>query len=240
MTGSEDFFAAMVLATLAGLSVPAGAALTWGVRWLPADEDQSLRHFVTAFGGGALMSAIALVLVPEGIRDLSPFWVVLAFALGGLVVFALDLLLARLGSPSSQLMAMLLDFVPEAIAMGAALATGKPAGLLLALLIALQNFPEGFNAFREAQAHGTTPPRKLLAGFWGLVLLGPLCAYIGFSILAGNPQLIGAIMLFASGGIVYLTFQDIAPQSVLDRHWAPALGAVAGFLVGLIGSLLIL
>ena len=54
------------------------------------------------------------------------------------------------------------------------------------------------------------------------------------------PQLIGAIMLFASGGIVYLTFQDIAPQSVLDRHWAPALGAVAGFLVGLIGSLLIL
>lgn len=236
----DNLWISLFLAVLAGITIPIGAHVASIERIKPQWLEDELRHAIIAFGGGVLLAAVSLVLVPEGIRDLSPFWVVLAFALGGLVVFALDLLLARLGSPSSQLMAMLLDFVPEAIAMGAALATGKPAGLLLALLIALQNFPEGFNAFREAQAHGTTPPKKLLAGFWGLVLLGPLCAYIGFSILAGNPQLIGAIMLFASGGIVYLTFQDIAPQSVLDRHWAPALGAVAGFLVGLIGSLLIL
>ena len=73
LTGSDDLFAALILATLAGLSVPVGGALTWGVRWLPADEDQSLRHFVTAFGGGALMSAIALVLVPEGIEGQVPY-----------------------------------------------------------------------------------------------------------------------------------------------------------------------
>jgi len=46
-------------------------------------------------------------------------------------------------------------------------------------------------------------------------------------------------MLFASGGILYLVFQDVAPQSHLKRHWAPALGAVVGFGVGMLGQLLI-
>lgn len=46
-------------------------------------------------------------------------------------------------------------------------------------------------------------------------------------------------MLSAAGEILYLTFQDLAPQAKLDRHWAPPLGAVAGFLLGLIGDQLL-
>ena len=61
---------------------------------------------------------------------------------------------------------------------------------------------------------------------------------IGYLFLAPYVQLVGAIMLFASGGILYLIFQDIAPQSALKRRWAPALGAVAGFAVGMIADLL--
>jgi ZIP family zinc transporter len=46
-------------------------------------------------------------------------------------------------------------------------------------------------------------------------------------------------MLFAAGGILYLTFEDIAPQAHLARRWAPALGAVAGFMLGLLGQMLL-
>jgi len=46
-------------------------------------------------------------------------------------------------------------------------------------------------------------------------------------------------MLFCAGGILYLTFQDIAPQAKLERAWAPPLGAVVGFLIGLTGYMLI-
>lgn len=46
-------------------------------------------------------------------------------------------------------------------------------------------------------------------------------------------------MLFAGGGILYLTFQDLAPQAHVHRHWAPSLGAVAGFLFALVGQTLI-
>ena len=51
--------------------------------------------------------------------------------------------------------------------------------------------------------------------------------------------LLGAIMLFAAGGILYLVFQDIAPQARLARHWGPPLGAVFGFALGLLGTMLV-
>lgn len=40
-----------------------------------------------------------------------------------------------------------------------------------------------------------------------------------------------------AGGILYLVFQDIAPQARLEKHWAPSLGAVAGFLLGVLGHM---
>ena len=140
---------------------------------------------------------------------------------------------------AAQLIAMLLDFVPESMAMGAMLATGKAAGFLLAVLIALQNFPEGFNAYRELRAAGRHQSWVVLAFFCGLALLGPLAALAGHLWLRDVPWLLGFIMLFAAGGILYLTFQDIAPQARLDRHWAPPLGAVAGFMLGLLGAALV-
>jgi ZIP family zinc transporter len=45
-------------------------------------------------------------------------------------------------------------------------------------------------------------------------------------------------MLFASGGILYSIFQDIAPQAKLDKHWFPPMGGVFGFALGLIGFML--
>lgn len=63
---------------------------------------------------------------------------------------------------------MLLDFVPEAVALGAALVDGSGTGMLLAFLIVIQNLPEGFNA-----------KVKLLLAFMALALLGPLSAFFG-------------------------------------------------------------
>ena len=48
-----------------------------------------------------------------------------------------------------------------------------------------------------------------------------------------------AIMVTAAGGILYLIFEDIAPQAPLDHAWAPPLGAVLGFALGLLGHLVI-
>ena len=101
---------------------------------------------------------------------------------------ALDILLDRLKSPASQLAAMLSDFIPEALAMGAAFATGSSAGPLLAGLIALQNLPEGFNAYRELTASSMIRGSRVIAAFALMALLGPAAGLTGYFWLSAYPS----------------------------------------------------
>ncbi len=110
---------------------------------------------------------------------------------------------------------------------------------LLAFLIGLQNLPEGFNAYREMVARGSMTRGHVLTSFALLSLLGPAAAWVGIVAFADRPVLLARLMMFSGGGILYLTFQDIAPQAKLEHHWGPALGAAAGFLLGLVGQMLL-
>ncbi len=232
----NDLMAALLLAGLAGLSVPLGGALTVLDHCLVGERGRSVRHFVTAFGGGALISAIALVLVPEGTERLAPAASVAWFGLGGVAFLMVDRALAKRGSHASQFLAMLLDYLPEALALGALLAADRTLAVLMAALIALQNLPEGFNAFREMRQSGM-PLLKVQLLFLLMIPVGPLAAALGVLVLGDMPEVLGAVMLFSSGGILYLLFQDVAPQVPLQHSWSPPIGAVAGFMLGLAGQL---
>ncbi|MDI9244251.1 ZIP family metal transporter [Marinobacter sp. CHS3-4] len=225
------------LTLIAGLAMPVGASFAAieniGPRWLETE----VRHSVIAFGGGALLSAVALVLVPEGVSNLAWYWVIACFAGGGVMFMALDIRLAANNTPFSQLTAMLSDFVPEALALGATFTASKEAGLLLAGIIALQNMPEGFNSYREIRLTREYSRQRIICAFLFMALLGPIAGAIGHFFLAESPQVVSGIMLFAAGGILYIVFQDIAPQAILKNHWAPPLGAVAGFLLGMLGHM---
>jgi ZIP family zinc transporter len=234
---ADSLILALLLATVAGLAIPLGGFLARVEHIRPRWLETELRHTITAVGGGALFSAVALVLVPEGAAHLPPLWAVVLFGLGGLIFAGIDSQLDRKGGGGSQLLAMLLDFLPESLALGALLASGSQTAWLLVAIIFLQNLPEGFNAFRELAAAGRMAPGRVLTVFCALVLVGPGAAATGHIALADAPATLGAIMLFAAGGILYLVFQDIAPQVKLRNRHAPPLGAVAGFLLGLAGQL---
>ena len=110
------------LRALAGVFMPLGGLLARIERIRPLWLERELRHGVIAFGGGALMAAVALVLVPEGQRHLSAWRATAAFGAGGITFFLIDRMIERRGGGIAQLMAMLLDFVPESLALGAMLA----------------------------------------------------------------------------------------------------------------------
>jgi len=229
----------LLLTLLAGVAIPIGGSLAAieNIRrdWLKNE----VRHGVMAFGGGALLAAVALVLVPEGSKDL-PIWATaVSFILGGLVFMALDIILAQNQTSASQLVAMLADFIPEALALGATFVIDKKVAPLLAGLMALQNLPEGFNAFREIKTASDYSPKKIIVLFMLIALLGPLAGLSGYWLLSGYQELVAAIMLFAAGGITYIIFQDIAPQAKLESHWSPPIFALLGFLLGLVGQQLI-
>lgn len=229
----------VLLTTMAGAAIPLGAWIASIERIQPNWLRSEFRHSVTAFGGGVLISAVALVLVPHGVKGLSMLAIAVAIFSGGWFFMTLDMYLDQSQTSASQLAAMLADFIPEAIALGAAFATGGSMGLLLAILIALQNFPEGFNAYRELAESTGWPAWKLLLLTVAIVPLGPIAGLLGLYVLSAYPPAVNAIMLFAAGGILYLTFQDLAPQAKLERAWGPPFGAVVGFLFGLMGDQLL-
>lgn len=229
----------LLYTTLAGVAIPLGGLVGSIERIHPEWLKRELRHGVLAFGGGILLAAVGLVLVPEGIDHLSAPAALTSLLAGGLCLLVADRELTRRGTPASMLMATLLDYAPEAMALGALIAAEPSVGLLLALFIGLQNLPEGFNSYRELTGPGGLSAAKVLGVLAALVIVGPLFGLLGFWLLSDAPTATGATMMFASGGILYLTFQSIAPQAHLERHWAPALGAVLGFAVGLAGHMLL-
>lgn len=234
----NDLQTLLLFTTLAGMTIPLGGLLasieSIHPRWLEAE----FRHFVAAIGGGALLAAVALVLVPEGAARVSVVHAIIAMLVGGGLMMLLERWLAAHGGSAAQFLAMMLDFLPETIALGALYVEEPAVAPLLALLIAAQNFPEGFNALRELCDSGMRKSQILLL-FILLVPLGPLMGITGRYVFTGASVPLGFIMLASSGGILYLIFQDIAPQVPLKRHWAPPLGAVMGFLIGLSGHMLL-
>lgn len=222
----------------AGLTALLGGLLAAGMGIPRTEVRKELLHGVVAFGGGVLVAAVAFALLPDAMERLSLPAVLIPFLLGGGVVCLLDAAIARSGGSQAQLLAMLLDFVPEAVAFGAVFASDPASGFLLAGFIGVQNLPEGFNAFREIHASGEKTPRTLLL-LAATSLLGPVSACTGFLLLQNHPGVTAGMMAAASGGILYLVFQDIAPQAVMKRHWTPPLGAVLGFSLGMAGQMLL-
>ena len=237
--GLDPVLTGLLLATLAGLSVPLGATLARIEHLKSRQLDLEVQNTIVAFGGGALFSAIALVLVPEAAERAPALVVMASFTAGGVAFLIIDWALARRGGKAAQFLAMMLDYLPEAMALGALITADPQAALLTAILITLQNLPEGFGAWREMIQGSHTSKRHLFLLFALMVPLGPAAAAVGLFVLDGAPQVLGAIMAFAAGGILYILFQDVAPGAHQDRAYGPAFGAVLGFGLGLAGHLML-
>jgi ZIP family zinc transporter len=229
----------IVLTAAAGACIPLGGVIAGFQRIRPRWLEREFRHFLIAFGGGIMLGAVSFVLIPEGIEGMrDSMFAIPIVLLGGFAFFSIERMLGLRRRESPQLMGMILDYVPEAVALGGLVALESNVAVLLALLIGLQNVPEGFNAYRELKALNRNS-KKTMTVMCALVGLGPIAGLSGYFVLSQHPAVLSAIMLFASGGILYLIFQDIAPQSRMQRHWGPPLGAVFGICLALFSNMLI-
>ncbi|WP_420387083.1 ZIP family metal transporter [Roseivirga sp.] len=194
-----------------------------------------ITHTLMSFGAGIILSALALVLVPKGIEELGLLPLVVSFLIGAVAFMLLDEYLAKRGGQVATLLAMLMDFIPESIALGAVFASDYGTAVLLAVIIGLQNLPEAFNAYRDLVQSGLSTKKTHLI-FFCLSFLGIIGALSGHFFLTNSPVLTAYLMTFASGGILYLLIQDIIPESKMEKNYLTSLGATLGFLVGMIGE----
>jgi len=135
---------------------------------------------VLAFGGGVLLAAVALILVPEGSQRLGIWEATGIFVAGGTAFMLFDRVFAMRRTPASNLMAALLDFAPESIALCALISSNPSLGAMLAFFIGLQNLPEGFNAYREMTHLGRMKIARVLWILIAAALIGPICGMLGF------------------------------------------------------------
>jgi ZIP family zinc transporter len=230
------YLQASILSILSGFAIFLGAALASSNNIIHKCFEKEMNHTITAIGGGALLAAIALVLIPEGMKN-QPLWTAISsFITGGIVVMKLDNYLAKHKTPAAQLVAMLLDFIPETIVIGAIITKSFQKAILLSIIIFIQNLPESFIAYKEINnSNQTINKKKILTFFLIVSISGPIYVCLGATILADNDMLLSMLMTFCSGGILYLIFNDIAPQVKLKNHSWPPMGALLGFLIGMIG-----
>jgi len=197
-----------------------------------------ITHTLMSFGAGIIMSALALVLIPKGMKELELLPLSISFLAGAILFLGIDQYLAKKGGQVASLLAMLMDFLPESIALGAVFAIEPDMATLLAIFIGIQNLPESFNAFRDIVQSGFTTSKTLFI-FFLLSFCGIAAALIGHYVLSDYPDITSHLMIFSSGGILYLLIQDIIPESRLKKNYLTSLGAIVGFLVGIIGEKLI-
>lgn len=134
--------------------------------------------------------------------------------------------------------AIALHNLPEGMTIGASFANTdgvlKDSALVLAVLIGLHNIPEGM-AICVPLINGGISRRRaiLLTALSGLpTIIGAMIGY-----LIGDIGAIGlaASLSFASGAMLYVTFGEILPQSILMyKSKLPAFFVIIGILVGLI------
>ncbi|HAG95024.1 MAG: divalent cation transporter [Pseudomonadales bacterium] len=233
----------LLLAWGSGLMAFLGGVLARCVPLGNGVRSQEFLHGLVGFGGGILLAGVVFALLPDAIERLEPWLLAAVFIAGGAVFCAVDAYLSQQGGSRAQLLAMLMDFVPEAISLGAVFVYNRELGILLALFIGVQNLPEGFNAFREMTAtskpDASHRPGAVLGLLFLVSFLGPVAAATGYFLLQDHPNVTASIMAFAGGGILYLLFEDIAPQTTMKNYWLPPMGAVFGFLGGMIGNMLI-
>ena len=131
-----------------------------------------------------------------------------------------------------MLIAIALHNFPEGMAIGATGAVQTKMGVLVALIIAVHNIPEGMAIAAPLVSGGVHGAKAVLltALAGGATVLGAL---VGLAIGGLGDIATGVCMSLAGGAMLYVTFLEILPQSILlDDGAVPA----ASMLVGIVCS----
>jgi zinc transporter, ZIP family len=188
---------------------------------------------LTAFGAGILIAAAVFEMVIEAEKSIGITLTLIAFLAGAVLFTIADMIAEKKGGGAGILLGIGLDIIPESLAIGAAIASG-PA-LALALLIGIQNVPEGIASYKEMMTGKTAfsnNPKKALAAAGVVSVIPVFLGLAGLFYLTGMKEAIAIIFGLSAGGIFYMLYYDMIPKAHKERKWIPTFGAVLGFIIG--------
>ena len=189
---------------------------------------------VLAFGAGALISAVSVELVEEGLAEGGLGWTAVGLAVGALTYFGLDGAINRRfagGAGASLALGAFLDGIPEQLVLGIGIGSGGAVGLGLIVAIFISNVPEATGSATEMSEHGTSRGRVL--GLWSAVaLVCTTATVLGWAISdSANDASRASIDGFAAGALLVMLIDSMIPDAREGAGRVAGLVATLGFAV---------
>lgn len=133
-----------------------------------------------------------------------------------------------------MLLAIAFHNLPEGMAIGASGASNSQTGILVAIIIAVHNIPEGMAISAPLASGGVKG--------WKIILLTALAgaatvvgALIGLAVGGISQLASGICMGLAGGAMLYVTFCEILPQSILmEEGRVPAVSMLVGIVCSMV------
>lgn len=222
----------MVEALLIGLLASAPLAIG-AVIGIYATPPRRVGAVVLAFAAGTMVAALSFELVAEADAVASISVVALGIGVGAFTFVAADLIVDRraavLGTGGALLIGVLLDGIPENLALGASLDESSSLALLFA--IAVGNVPEALGGAAEMRDRLST--RSIVALWVVAAALTALAVPLGSLLLDdASGSVSGFVLAFAAGAIISVVADTALPKAFEEGGPWVALATSAGFLVG--------
>ena len=251
----ENLGASLAWGLVIGGSLVAGAVAAALLR-LP----ERVAATLTAFGGGILLAAIALELVPEADREAGTALTAIGLLVGTLIYVTADWWLGRdedmiamrrsghaaaagraMEMPSaassqatrgeSIAVGLFVDGVPESIALGLTIAEGEIGVALLAGVL-IGNVVEAYGAAQPIIAGGHSK-RFAITLLTAIGIAVALATVLGGTVLAeAGGELVGTAQAVAGGAVLAVVSIAIVPHAFSEVNRAVASATVAGFIAG--------
>lgn len=223
---------------VAGVIAVVSAALIAGALWgVMGRQSPEVEGFVVALAGGSLMVAAVLELVDPATES-APLWGVALATLAGAVLYVgLDVSVkrrARSAAGVGLLLAIVLDGIPENLAMGVALIGSSPAQVAaLCGSIFLSNLPEAAAGAR--QMAGDRSRRSVLALWGATALVLAAAALAGNLLLGGAPDAaLGLVQCVAAGAVVASLATEVFPDAFDESRYRTGVATALGFVLAVL------
>ena len=216
-----------------------GSAFLWGavaasslliggllVMWRPIGR--RTLGLVMAFGAGVLVSAVAFELVAPAVQAAGGdgHWkVALGLGAGAISFYLGDAIIDRMGgekrksssggggSALALTLGIVLDGIPESIALGLTLLSGEGVSFAMLAAVFLSNLPESMGATSGFERSGRS--RRWIIRLWvAIVLVSGLAALVGYRIFQHtSPTAVAVVDGFAAGAILTMLADTMMPEA---------------------------
>jgi zinc and cadmium transporter len=234
----------IIFSLLGGLVSLAGALIFLRSK-TSADK---LAKYATPFAAGALLAAVFLDLLKEGVAESSVDTVMMAALAGILIFFLAERLLHWFhhhhqhenSDPSKSLIIVgdTAHNVLDGVAIAAAFLVSVPTGIVTTIAVAAHEIPQEIGDFGLLLKKGM-PRKKVLWVNVFSALATTVAAVITFALGSADRLPIGLLLGLSAGFLLYIALSDVIPEiheSASKKHildWQPILLILGVVIVGL-------